>query len=400
MKVATGTPTPPGDFRRPAPEKAPGASGEAGGENEGESLYRALLKGLYDAILIVDKNGGILDGNRRAHSFFRYSPEEFVGANIGGLVSGMTPDLLARIRKNLAGGRFTVLDAVCVRRDRSRFPSEITLSRLTTDRRDDLVFTIRNITRRRAMEERLRTEHNALQNSASGIVITDRNARITYANPAFLRLVGATEQSVLGHDIRGFWEDSPALRALVEHPREGREWTGELTVSRSGTRGVVQATASANRDVNESPVGMVFSFVDITQQQAAQEAIRAEAEAQIRTARQQDAFAGRLKIISLTDVMQLINTTGKNGTLGVFDGEDREIGRVSFKEGEPLAARFGDKRGEEAVIGLLCAQDAVSFQFNSELPPPEPDGTFQKSLMSLLMESAQVLDEDAETPGS
>lgn len=356
------------------------------------SLYRALLRGLYDAILIVNPNGNIVDCNRRARIFFQYDYTELCAMQAMELVSGMSSKIIERIRDHLESGRFTLLDAFCQRRDDSRFPVEIAISQLTAPGRNDLVFSIRNVTRRRAMEAQLHTEHNALKNSASGIVITNADATIQYANPAFCALCGTTPETAVGRNITQFWRGENLQNDLVDNPLAGVDWNGEIEGRMENGRYLrVQATASANRDPSGKAIGLVYSFVDVTERHAAQQRIQREADAQIQAVSQQDAFAGRLTIISLTDIIQLINTTGKTGTLTVLDTEHKPIGEAVFASGELHAARQGSTQGESAFKQLLT-QPSESFQFDPEIRSPR-DPSITKPLMTLLMETAQSIDE-------
>lgn len=356
------------------------------------SLYRALLRAFYDAIVIVNEEGRIVDCNKRAQRFFLYDENDLCQLTINKIIAGFSGRILRKIRDDLAAGRFTVLDAFCVRKDETRFPVEVAISRITTASRDDLVFSIRNITRRRAMEERLRTEHNALQNSASGIVITDLEACVTYANPAFLALGNWDEEAAIGRDIRSFWQADPEVAKLVDAPQAGNTWSGELDGKRkSGRMFHVQGTASPNRNSKGKPVGMVYSFVDITEQYAAQQAIRREAEAQMESVSTQDEFSGRLNIITLSDLFQLIHSTGKTGTLVVLESGGRAVSRAAFAQGELVGAQMGSLTGEQGAMQLL-REGGEAFQFE----PGEPSlrGGIQKSVITLLMESAQSIDED------
>jgi len=85
------------------------------------SQFRALLQGMYDAVLLTDLKGRIEDFNDRAIRFFQYRREEMENLAIGDLIQGMTDDLFAQIREQLQEGRFFVLQqfstGCCVQTD-------------------------------------------------------------------------------------------------------------------------------------------------------------------------------------------------------------------------------------------------------------------------------------------
>jgi PAS domain S-box-containing protein len=316
--------------------------------------YGELLNGLYDAVLIVKLDGTVVDGNRRARQFLGYTSEELSARNIADLFSGFDESLLVRIHAHLANGRFTVLDAYCVRKDGTSFPTETAVGRIQLSNEGELVFSVRNIERRRATQERLRTADQALQSSASGVAVADMKGRLTYVNPAFLILWGYQRaEDVEGTDIREFWEDSNEAQLLVSEPLASNTWSGELMAKNVYDEVFhVQVTAAPNRDTKDRLVGIVYSFIDITDRRRAEEAIQKEAESQLAKAREQKAFSGLLSIVPLSDVVQLIEATHKTGQLTVTTSSN-EKASVWFKEGQIIDAVCGGVVGEEAFCALI-----------------------------------------------
>ena len=82
------------------------------------------------------------------------------------MISGADQSLIDTLCENLENERFTLIQAYCVRKDGSFFPSEIAVNKLHLESKH-LCFFLRDITVRRQAEEMLRTEHNAIQNSGS-----------------------------------------------------------------------------------------------------------------------------------------------------------------------------------------------------------------------------------------
>ena len=58
------------------------------------SLFRQLLAGMYDAVLITDPNGHLLNLNARAKEFFRYDSDEILDSPIGRFIPGVTPAIV------------------------------------------------------------------------------------------------------------------------------------------------------------------------------------------------------------------------------------------------------------------------------------------------------------------
>ncbi len=360
------------------------------------SPYRALLRGLYDAVLLVNKNGQIVDCNTRAEKFLKSTEETLSKRTIMDIISGFNIRMLGNIGENLDAGRFTVLHGYCICDDNTNFPAEIAIGRISTEDRDDLVFSIRNITMRKATEEQLRTEHNAIQNSTNCIAITNTSGTITYANPAFSKLTGSAEEEVINRNISDFWERTPSTEQMLLVPKAGRNWTGELIGHNKKGDDMpirVHAMAAANRNSDGNQIGIVYSFVDITRLRKAEETIREEAKAQIDSARTSDAFSGRLSLLPIVDVIQVINSTEKTGILKIQDKHKKETSRIFFNSGQIISAESGGIRGEEAVAKTIVS-GGDSFRFTpEEVSAENPEIT--KNTMTLLMESAQSIDENS-----
>ncbi len=159
------------------------------------SLFRQLLAGMYDAVLITDPNGHLLELNPRAKEFFQYETESVMDKPIGHFIPGVTPEIVQRIRTGLAAGRHMMLDANCLRRDGTVFPAEVTISVIDLMNIGDLVFTVRNTERRRRQLDVYKTKQNAYSVAQSALFACAPDGRFRWANRAFLDMFGFSEES-------------------------------------------------------------------------------------------------------------------------------------------------------------------------------------------------------------
>lgn len=118
--------------------------------------YRKLLESVYDAVLLTDPVGRVVDFNSRAGDFFRCREDQLYNTNIIQLISGSDDSLLAAIRRNLEEHRYTLIECKCVRRDGTSFPSEVAVNRVDLDQEIQLCFFVRDITVRKRAEDALR----------------------------------------------------------------------------------------------------------------------------------------------------------------------------------------------------------------------------------------------------
>jgi len=241
-----------------------------------DAKYKELLQSLYDAALICDLNGRILDVNVRGLEFLLYTREELAGMTIFDIISGADESLLQMLTENLENERFTLIQAYCVRRDGSYFPAEIAVNRLNLGGMR-LCFFIRDITVRRQEQEMLRTEHNAIQNAGNGIAVANLDGILEYVNPATAAMWGAGKpEDLASGDVRGMFCDAEGFGQVISKViGDHSTWTGEFKARRlDGTEFDVQVSAACNRNSDGEPVGVVFSFVNISDRKRAEMAER------------------------------------------------------------------------------------------------------------------------------
>ncbi|MBN2300897.1 MAG: PAS domain-containing protein [Lentisphaerae bacterium] len=241
-----------------------------------DSHYQELLQSVYDAALITDLEGRITDFNVRAMEFLQYNREEMHALTIFDVIAGANESLIEDLSGTLEGERFTLIQAYCIRKDGTFFPSEIAVNKLRLDALH-LCFFVRDITLRRQAEEMLRTEHNAIQNAGNGIAVANLEAKLEYVNPALAAMWGYEDSSeLLGMDVDALLLDKEKAAEMVEAAINDNEtWIGESIATRYDESVFdVQVSAACNRNSDGEPVGIVFSFMDISDRIKAQEAIR------------------------------------------------------------------------------------------------------------------------------
>ena len=174
------------------------------------SLFRQLLAGLYDAVLITDPSGHLLELNPRAKEFFQYETDEVMDRPVGRFIPGVTPEIVERIRAGLDQARHMMLDANCLRKDGSVFPAEVTVSLIDLLDPGDLVFTIRSTERRRRQLAVFRTRQNAYEISQAALFACAPDGRFRGVNAAFLEMLGyADEGEVLKLAFSDVMDDAP-----------------------------------------------------------------------------------------------------------------------------------------------------------------------------------------------
>jgi len=180
------------------------------GRPDQKALYRQLMAGLYDAMLVTDSNGHLIEMNPRAKEYFLYRQEEVWDKPVSMLIPGITANMISRIRRGLDESRHIMLDAPCQRQDGSSFAAEITISVIDLINAGDLVFTVRNTERRRRQWQTLRSKANAYENALSACFVCDENGLFRAVNLAFLTMFDlSSEEVVLGRPFSDLMPDEP-----------------------------------------------------------------------------------------------------------------------------------------------------------------------------------------------
>jgi len=119
-----------------------------------------------------------------------------------------------------------------------------------------------------ALQEALSIVYDAIDSTVGGILIANPEGRITYVNPAFLRMFDYTDkEDVLGNNVAGLFaskavESLADVKTIIDLTRGETE---EFVVMRKdGTRFYVEVSSSNVRNEKGHVVGGMASFVDIT----------------------------------------------------------------------------------------------------------------------------------------
>ena len=191
-----------------------------------KSLFRQFLAGMYDAVVITDPNGHILEINPRTVEYFGREFDEVLDQPISVFIPGLKPEVVGRIRRGLEGDRHVVIDANAVDRDGKKIACEVAVSAIDLMNPGDLIFTVRNVERRRAYLNALRAKANAFQLSQTALFACDAEGRIRECNETFCMMFGLKDaEEARSHVFADFMEDDP----LPENFRKAL--AGEMTVT-------------------------------------------------------------------------------------------------------------------------------------------------------------------------
>jgi PAS domain S-box-containing protein len=261
---------------------------------ESETRYRRLHDSMRDAFVLVDMSGRIVETNRAYQEMVGYDAEELSRLTYVDLTPARWHPLEARIvtEEIVPRGHCEVYEKEYIRKDGTVFPVELRTFLLRNEAGEPtgMWAIVRDITERKRAEAALRVESAALTAAANAVVITDREGRIEWVNPAFETLTGYSAEEALGRNPRELVNsgkhDRAFFAALWDVILAGRVWRGEI-VNRRKDRSLYTEEMTITPVPDES--GAISHFVavkwDVTE--------RRRLEEQLRGAQRMDAI-GRL----------------------------------------------------------------------------------------------------------
>jgi PAS domain S-box-containing protein len=207
-----------------------------------------------------------------------YSREELLRMRVFDVHRTLSPEVFrGRWNEVRKSGAVTVEVELCTRSGRL-VPVELTINHLEFEGQEFHCTFMRDLEPRRKAEEQLRLQAAALETAANAIVITDRDGKIQWANPAFAHLTGYELSEALNRN--------PRILKSGQHPREfyeemwktilgGNVWRGEIINRRKdGTLYTEEMSITPVRDGRGEISHFVAVKQDITQRKAAEEALR------------------------------------------------------------------------------------------------------------------------------
>lgn len=190
--------------------------------------FRQLFHDASEAMFVVDSAIRLVEINAAACRLIGFSRAELVGRPLISLVPA--PELAARPMnlEALLSGQRVVSERTLVRKDGTQLIGEVAVQQLPDGR---ILGVVRDVSTRRATEQRLRLLSRALEVSPAAMVITDLAGQIGYVNPRFCAVTGWSAAEAIGKTPAILKSGNTAeaiYRDLWSAILAGAIWQGEL----------------------------------------------------------------------------------------------------------------------------------------------------------------------------
>jgi diguanylate cyclase (GGDEF)-like protein/PAS domain S-box-containing protein len=252
--------------------------------SESELRYRRLFEAGRDGIVLVEaETGHIIDINPSFLALAGYTRDELMGSRLWQIEPFQNTDAIQVIFKELRNQDHIYYDDLPLdTRKGSRIPVEIVGSAHTIGDRKILQYTIRDISRRKAMEDELWKSESRFrvlfQKAAIGIAIVDASGSIIECNPALEKMLGYSEKEMTRRHFSEFTHeedlesDTERFEELLAQKIDNYQMAIRCR-RKDGTVVWGLLAVSLIRNSNNEPLYAIRMIEDITDRKRAEEVV-------------------------------------------------------------------------------------------------------------------------------
>jgi PAS domain S-box-containing protein len=331
-----------------------------------ETRYRCLFESAKDGILILDADTGkIVDVNPFLMELTGYSHQDFLDQHLWEI--GPFKDVAASkisFAELQAKEYVRYEDLPLKTKDGRQIDVEFVSNVYRVDNQKVIQCNIRDITARKQVEEELRVKDRALESSINAIALSGLDGKLTYVNPAFLKLWGYRDRrEVKGRSAIEFWVSPDEAAQVMAALQKTGQWSGEMkAANKDGGAIDLELTACVILGVDGGPTGMFAAFHDITERKLANEARRESEE------RYSALFRGAAEGILVADLETKMFTYANPAICRMLGYSEEELRRLGVQDIHPAESM-------EHVIGEFQAQARGEKALAPELPCQRKDGS-------------------------
>jgi PAS domain S-box-containing protein len=265
-----------------------------------EERYHKMVSEVRDyAIILLDKDGRVLDWNKGAERLKGYKAEEIIGKSIRLFytVEDKEKNLPEQILREAKVQGSVVKEGWRVRKNGSRFWANVTITALHDDSRNIIGYSkvTQDLTEKKMAEdylsnfmEELKRRNEALRQSEEryhrmiaevqdyAILLLDKNGNIQNWNRGATLLKGYSADEIIGQNFKIFYTESDRRRSypeslLKQAAEEGKALSEGWRVKKDGTRFWASVVITALHDDEGSIIGFSKVTRDLSERKSAED---------------------------------------------------------------------------------------------------------------------------------
>jgi PAS domain S-box-containing protein len=247
---------------------------------EQQSRYKRLFQYAPMGILLTNAKARIMDANKKALEILGYTIDQITQMSAYDLIhpDDLNAQPLITPKEIADPDREITLEREYLCSDGRYLPVEVHLRVFSIDL---MITTFRDISQSKGAEKALRAANEALEVvyrcSNAAIISLDRNACVTFWNPAAEKMFGWTQQEVIGRPYPAVPEDKQEeYQAFFNEKMKGKAFT-DLEVVRQkkdGHQFYVSSTTGPYRNDKGEIIGLISVMIDITKRKRTEEALQ------------------------------------------------------------------------------------------------------------------------------
>ncbi|MFB9214188.1 sensor domain-containing diguanylate cyclase [Vibrio sinaloensis] len=194
---------------------------------EEKSFANEVVETVKHALIVVDNTGEIVHFNGATCDVFRCTSAFIKGANLDDLIE--TDDVNFVHQAIHQGQEFT--DRQVWIRDVFKQYQLLQVSSTKLSKRGQILFAIQDITEVEAAQSRQRLAAGVFENSQDGLMVTNQDDVITMVNPSVSRLLGYSQEALLGKTPEETfeWQQFRSLMPTIKDSvHQFGQWQGEI----------------------------------------------------------------------------------------------------------------------------------------------------------------------------
>jgi len=250
---------PPVPSSTPAPP--PSAPPPVASRPSSRALFRQVLDSQYDAVLITDVKGHIVNTNRRTHELFGFGADETWDLHVSRLIPGITDTMIQQLLAGLSRERYIMVVGRCTPKETDSFTGEIAISEITLTQDGNLLFCIRNIDRRYQAQQRLQSARRLLDHIPTPSISCDRDGNIRVVSMSLARLLGHEKPDTLvNQPFSSIWNEPRAAEVIARVLNGEKIKEPALLTSQHGKPLQMIITIAPELDARNRVVGFLAFF--------------------------------------------------------------------------------------------------------------------------------------------